>query len=176
MNSTYLFYFVVITYILIGCKNNATEDYLISFTDSISNTQGYKNSKGKIVIAAGKYINIYTDTFKNFAIVTDSIKGPIGIDRKENFLYKIFMYDNGPDEVSEDLFRIIKDDKIGYANIFSGNIVIPAKYECAWPFENGHAKVSYKCNNEKFDGEHTVWQSSKWFFINKKGMEVNKEN
>ena len=73
------------------------KDYWISFTDTITNECGYKNSKGDIVIALGKYERCFTDTLKTYAIVVILNGGFIAIDRQENVLYEVFPFDNGPD-------------------------------------------------------------------------------
>lgn len=88
------------------------------------------------------------------------------IDRNENVLCNIFWYDNGPDYVSEGLFRIVVEEKIGYADATTGEIIIEPQFSCAYPFENGVAKVTYDCTTVQMD-EHTIWNSNNWFFIDK---------
>jgi hypothetical protein len=151
-------------------KNN---DYLISFTDTIKGENGYKNHNGDIVIPAGKYASCFTDTFRTYAIVAKSGIGFIAIDRKENILYKIFPYDNGPDYPSDGLFRIMLNNKIGYADSHTGKVMIDPKFDCAEPFEKGIAKVSNDCTVQS-DGEHTSWESVKWYYIDKTGKKVEK--
>ena len=89
-------------------------------------------------------------------------------DSNKKVLYDIFPYDNGPDYTSDGLFRIVKDGKIGYADEHSYAIVIPPQFDCAFPFENGKAKVSNKCQTVK-DGEHSIWESDAWQYLDKKG-------
>ena len=72
------------------------------------------------IIPFGKYLICFTDKFDKFAIVSAPDKGIIGIDRKENILFNVYVFDNGPDYPSNGLFRIIKDGKIGYADM-NGN-------------------------------------------------------
>ena len=59
--------------------------------------------------------------------------------------HKVFRFDNGPDYTSDGLFRILVENKIGYADSATGKIVINPQFECAWPFEHGVAKVSVDC-------------------------------
>lgn len=92
-------------------------------------------------------------------------------DKQQKFLYQVFMYDNGPDYTAEGLFRIVQDGKIGYADAKTGEVVIAPRYPCAWPFEGGKARVSTDCTTRQ-DGEHGIWESDNWFYINKKGEEV----
>jgi hypothetical protein len=148
-------------------KNNQN-DYWISFADTTKDEYGYKNQNGDTVIKAGKYNICFTDTFRTYAIVLKSNLGFVAIDRKQNVLYKVFSFDNGPDNVEEGLFRILKDNKIGYADATTGKVIIQPQFSCAFPFINGIAKVSFDCE-EKKDGEHKIWLSDNWFYINKAG-------
>jgi hypothetical protein len=148
-------------------------DYLISFNDTIKDQWGYKNQNGEIVIPSGKYLRCFTDTFKTYAIVVKPNSGFIAIDRQEKNLYEVFPFDNGPDEPSEGLFRIMLDKKIGYADSATGKVVIMPQFDCAWPFENGVAEVSTDCKTQP-DGEHSIWVSDNWFYIDKTGKKVEK--
>lgn len=90
------------------------------------------------------------------------------VDEQKNVLYDVFIYDNGPDAPADGLYRIVKDGKIGYADAGTNAIVIEPQYDCAYPFENGKAKVSTNCQTVK-DGEYDVWESEDWQFIDKTG-------
>jgi hypothetical protein len=92
------------------------------------------------------------------------------VDEQKTVLYDVFPYDNGPDTPSDGLYRIVKDGKIGYADATTNAIVIAPQYDCAFPFENGKAKVSTNCQTTK-DGDHSVWTSDAWQFIDKKGVQ-----
>ena len=132
---------------------------------------GYKDINDNVVIQAGKYIHCFTDTMRYYGIVYDQSLGMIAIDQNEKFLFSVYPYDNGPDYPSEGLFRIVENEKIGYANI-SGKVVIEPEFDCAYPFKNGQAKVSNDCSTEDI-GEHMKWTSESWFFIDKKGKVIN---
>lgn len=93
-------------------------------------------------------------------------------DRNKKALYEIFPYDNGPDYPAEGLFRIVKNGKIGYADANTFAVVIPPQFDCAYPFENGKAKVSKQCKTVK-DGEHSVWESDAWQYVDKQGNVKN---
>ena len=78
----------------------------------------------------------------------------------------IVKFDNGPDYVSDGLFRIVgKNSKIGFADT-CGAIVIPPVFSYATPFHNGEAKVAFGGKNEK-QGEYQSWKSNLWFLIKK---------
>lgn len=149
------------------------DDYLLKICDSTYESCGYANQQGEIVIPLGKYVHCFTDTFRTYAIVTKPTSGFTAIDRQENTLYEVFPFDNGPDEPSCGLFRIIMNHKIGYADSATGKIVIPPQFDCAWPFENGVAEVSNDCKTQSQD-EHSIWLSDHWFYIDKTGKSIEK--
>ena len=130
---------------------------------------GYMDSNGKIVIPAGKYANTFTAEFDKIAFV--AIKGRQGvyaIDRKEKVLFEVYNYMGFPDDVSNGLFRIIENGKIGFANM-DGQIVIKPQFQFVYPFtDNGFAIF---CKNgiwSKLNKEIDVI-TGKWGAINKKG-------
>jgi hypothetical protein len=140
---------------------------LHSVYDGLSEDCGYANAQGEMVIPFRKYSMCYTDTFRNFAIVFHSTEGIVGIDKNEKILFHVFIYDNGPDYPQEGLFRIIENDKIGYADT-DGKIVIRPQYDCAYPFENGQAKVGIRCI-EVTGEEHSEWLGGEWSQIDHQG-------
>lgn len=163
--------FIFFLFIQVYSQNNQNHKYLYRICDDNFNC-GYLNEKGDTVILIGKYSICYTDTICSFGIVFKENYGYIGINQKDSILFKIFVFDNGPDPIIEDLFRIIDDNgNIGFANS-SGEIVIFPQYKCAYPFFNKKAKVSFKCT-QQYDGEYSSWESKNWFFIDKKGQIIN---
>lgn len=142
---------------LASCAQIITNnDDWVSFHNPVTNEYGYKNSKGDIVIALGKYERCFTDTLKTYTIVVKPTIGFVAIDRQENVLYEVFPFDNGSDNPANGLFRIIENCKIGYADFTTGKIKIKPQFDCAWPFENGLAEVSNDCTTQ-LDGKHSVW-------------------
>jgi uncharacterized protein YegP (UPF0339 family) len=164
MKTLLTFVILLFTTISFGQKR---EDYLISYIDTSSGQEliGFKSKNGKIIIKA-EFYHTYTDTFYTVAIVLKNSEW-VGIDKNENILFNVYVFDNGPDYPSDGLFRIIKDSKIGYADL-NGNIVIKPKLDCAYPFKNGRARVGIGCKVNS-DGEHSWWTGGKWYSINKKG-------
>ena len=90
------------------------------------------------------------------------------VDSQKTALYDVFIYDNGPDYPAEGLIRVLKNGKIGYADAKTYVLVIEPQFDCAFPFENGKAKVSNQCKTVK-DGEYSVWESDAWEYVDKKG-------
>lgn len=86
-----------------------------------------------------------------------------------------YLYDNGPDYLSEGLMRIQDSNgKIGYADE-KGEVVIPPQFAFGHPFKNGQAKVTMHGHEEVVAGSNReihVWQSEQWFCINKTGRRV----
>lgn len=134
----------------------------------LNDTCGYVNQVGDTIIPIDKYTHCVKEIVVNFAIVSDKNK-LIAIDQNENRLFDIYLFDNGPDYIQEGLFRVVRDGKIGYADE-NGQIIIAPQYSCAFPFENGKAKVAYECTQEQDAvSEYKGSKSTKWFYIDKKG-------
>jgi len=148
-------------------------DTLLRVEDSISGESGYINQQGDTVVPLGKYQQCFTDSFSKLALVAREGKGIVGIDREENILFEVYPFDNGPDYPSDGLFRIIENGKIGFANL-EGEIIIPPKYDCAYPFKDGHSRVGFNCSVDS-SSEHRSWTGGEWQTINKKGEQIAEE-
>src|SRR5690606_15606468 len=153
------------------CNENQEEVVVLKCNDTYDKC-GYINKNNDTVIEFGKYSICYTDTLKYYAIVLCEERGVIAINPNDEMLFRVFIIDNSPDTPKEGLFRIYDEQgKIGYANI-KGEIVISPEYDCAFPFDNGKAKVAKHCSTQKVD-EYSAWESSQWYYINTKGEIVN---
>ncbi len=136
----------------------------------------FVNENNDTIIPFGKYAYYGTDTLEFYANViehpNDSTYGrQIAIDRNQNVLFDIVMFDNGPEPFNEGLTRILRNGKMGYANKF-GQIVIPCKYDYAKWFENGKAEVTYNAKEYLDLDEHKRVESDEWFEIDKKGKKL----
>lgn len=173
-----------------------TSDYLIAFEDSTKGEHGlygYKTPDGKIVIEA-QFPFVYTDTLYTTAMVGNESYTPIAIDRNGNFLLKPFIFDNGPDYLSEGLFRFEENGKMGFADK-DCNIIIPAQFDFAGPFgqipeygkilgdkdgeiireEMGLAEYYIGGYMEPVDDEHWIWAGWKESgYVNKSGQRFSK--
>ena len=149
-------------------------DYLLKFYegpyDEPGAPCGYLDRQGDTVIPAGKYHYCYTDTLRSFAVVLEAGGRCVAVDRSGKALYEVYWYDNGPDYLSDGLFRIKKAGKIGYADE-AGTIAIPPRFECAGPFEDGKARVALECTIAA-EGEHASQRSDDWFYIGKDGERI----
>lgn len=149
-----------------------SKEYLIAFTDTINGEEliGYKDRFGKTVINA-EFQRVFTDKFYSMAIVVKNGE-LVGIDPKNNIVLKPFIYDNGPDEGVEGLFRFVENNRIGFANL-EGQKIIKAKYSFATPFENGIANYTLGGHREyEKGGEHWWWTDGyERGFVNHQGQE-----
>lgn len=144
---------------------------LYVFYDDEAGTCGYTNEKGDTIIRPGTYQHCFTETAKYFAVVMGQNNKCQAIDKNGKFMYEVFFYDNGPDYISDGLFRIVVNGKIGYSNT-KGEIIIQPQYECTNPFEKGKAQVALTCQLIP-DGEYTRMESKEWITINKKGKRID---
>ncbi len=160
---------------LYGCITYGQKpDYWLSYTDTSSgeSLSGYKKMDGSIAIPA-KYLWVATDTFDKMAIVFDH--GWVGIDRSGKVILHPFIFDNGPDYVTEGLFRFEENGKTGFADI-NGVQVIPARYSFATPFAEGLSSFAIG-GYKKYDkgGEHWTWAGGEvQGYVNKKGRSLKK--
>lgn len=167
----YLSHVVFALLLVSACQaQQITSPKLILKRDAKTSLYAYFDDQGHKVL--GDYRAAYTDTLTEYGIVADP--DFVVIDRTGKHIYKFYRYDNGPDYLSEGTYRIVKNDKIGFIDSATAKILIEPKFDCAFPFENGKAKVSFKCKTVKsFPGdEHSTWVSDDWFYIDKTGKIV----
>ncbi len=155
-------------------------DSLIAVTDEkylqYGSRVAYIDSNGDTIIPFGRFAYFGTDTLIHFATViehsNDSTLGrQIAIDRNQNILFDIVMFDNGPESFHDGLLRVLRNGEMGYANRF-GQIVIPCLYDYAKWFENGQAEVTFKAKEYIDMEEHQRVESNEWFKIDRKGNKI----
>ena len=151
---------------------------------------GVKTGSGKVVIKARR-IYRYGDKdlkkpIKEELIYLDAPDDDIvephscGVvyNRKGQFLFAPFFFDNGPDFFSEGMMRFVKNKKIGFADR-NGSIVIEAKYDYANSFNYGIASYCNGCL-WKNKGEHSFVTGGILGYISSKGdllvASLKKEN
>ena len=127
---------------------------------------GYKDAKGQWLFkirGIGRSFSEY-----GYAYVDGNF-----VNTKGEAILKAFIFDNGPDDVKEGLMRFQENEKIGFANQCMEKI-IEAKYDSAWPFYDGLAKVCIDCKQvcENSDCEHPFTKGGRWGAINREGEEV----
>ena len=96
----------------------------------------------------------------------------VAINAKGEVLYHTYWFDNGPDFIEDGLYRIRNAaGKIGYADGFTGRMVIAPQYACAFAFENGVAQVALSGEVVREDAEHSVCVGD-YFKIDKQGKRI----
>lgn len=132
----------------------------------------YVSAVGDTVIPFGRYSLSETPLFDQVAVVLAPQLGWVGINRREQALYRVFIYDNGPDYPAEGVRRIVDAaGRIGFADSASGRVVLAPRYEAAYPFAYGRAQVGSRCQVLR-DGEHWFWQCAEWHYIDHQGRTV----
>lgn len=167
---------IIVTILLVFISMNiyAQDDKLYIYYypnfEAVDATLGYEDASGKVIIPAGKYPYLFTDVFDKIAFVLlKDKKGVYAIDRSEKILFQVCSFELGPDIISNGLFRIIENGKIGFANM-NGEIVIKPNWGFIFPFqENGLAIFCEKGNWIWIDKEHRKFFGGKWGAMNTKG-------
>lgn len=167
---TLLLLTVLSLYTVSGGSEN---DILIKIEDPETWECGYVNAKGDTIVPLGKYMPCYRDTIRTW--------GEVGwngnfyaINSKDSIIVRIKAFDNGPDRISDGLFRIVDTNGlIGYADS-NCRVVIPPQFKCTGQFKNGRAKVTYNCELVPEEGGcgHILMVSEEWFYIDKDGNRV----
>ena len=163
-------------------SDTLNQDVLIAVTDEdflqFGSRVAYLNSSGDTIIPFNKYAFLGTDSLTHFANVIEfesdgSYGKKIAIDRNQNTIFEIVLFDNAPDEFNEKLVRVTRNGKYGFADEY-GRIIVPCDYAFAWWFEEGKAKVTFNAREvkDKFD-DHTRVESDEWFYIDRKGEKIN---
>ena len=151
-------------------QDNKLYIYYYPNFEAVDATLGYVDSSGKVIIPAGKYPYLFTDVFDKIAFVLlKDKKGVYAIKRKKKVLFQVCSFELGPDIISNGLFRIIENGKIGFANM-NGKIVIKPNWGFIFPFqENGLAIFCEKGNWIWIDKEHRKFSGGKWGAMDTKG-------
>lgn len=130
----------------------------------------YVAASGDTVIPFGRYPRCATERFDRLALVVKPGVGWVGINRQEQVLFKAFIFDNGPDYPAEGVLRIVgPTGLLGYADTATGRVVLAPRYEAAFPFDSGRARVGRRCRPET-DGEHSWWNCVEWTYIDHQGQ------
>ena len=85
---------------------------MLVFYDNSGNC-GYKNTKGEILLKPGFFDFCFCDSSDFFVSVAGKNGKIYAINYKADTLFEIYKFDNGPDYISDGLFRFIERDKIG---------------------------------------------------------------
>ena len=84
---------------------------------------------------------------------------------------RTFFFDNGADYFEEGLARTISKGKFRFINE-KLEVVIEPRFDFAFPFENGKARVCNGCTKKR-DGEHYMMVGGKWGVIDRSGKLIS---
>ncbi|MDQ0064296.1 WG repeat-containing protein [Chryseobacterium lathyri] len=141
---------------------------------------GVKNQKGDIIVPAqfkvfsnlenGELVEGETIYFDGFKKGEEKEKNAWGYvyNKKGNFLYRPFFYDNGADYFSEGVRRFVKNGKVGFVDR-NGKVVIEPTHDFASPFRYGYTAFCDGCDWEKTEDEHKAIVGGTWGVMNFKG-------
>ncbi len=129
---------------------------------------GYCAADGTVIIAPAFVVaGDFLDT--GIAAVATN-EGWSYIDRSGGVVIRPVVFDNGPDDFSEDLARFEASGKIGFFDR-TGTVIIEAGFEWARPFNGGFAAVCLGCRPES-DSEHQLMIAGLWGFVDPAGEVV----
>ena len=165
---------IVLVFVMTSFGQTTKTNYLLAFRDSSSGHAlwGFKTQSGEIVIKPKYEYILGTDTLYNMAFVILNYSW-VAINKQDSIILTPYIFDNGPDDLQDGLFRFVENGKIGFANE-TGQKIIPAQFCFVRPFSEGLAAFSLGGKMEKWDEEHSTWNGGLWGFINKKGQIVIK--
>lgn len=182
MKIIYLITFLFISFLCNAQTVNLKEKlYFFKTKDSLV---GVRNSSGKIIIKPRRVYGYYDNNYKRNLVYGDIIyldRGPedinephswgLAYNKKGEFLFTPFAFDNGPDGPAEGLSRFVKNGKIGFVNRH-GDIVIDAKYDFAGIFNYGTVEYCNGCI-WNYKNEHSFVTGGIWGYLDYKGNTVN---
>ncbi|MFL9835281.1 WG repeat-containing protein [Chryseobacterium terrae] len=175
---------LLVAILLMPIFSFSQEKEVLKYFKSKDSLVGVKNQDGKIIVPAqfkvfsylkdGELVKgetIYFDGFKNDEKPGKNEWGYV-YDKKGNFLYKPFFYDNGADYFSEGVRRFVKDGKVGFVDR-NGTVVIKPEHDFVSPFNYGYATFCDGCDWEKTEDEHKKMVGGTWGVMNFKGDQAS---
>ncbi|WP_345987823.1 WG repeat-containing protein [Chryseobacterium sp. Chry.R1] len=170
----------ILFFLLIPTLSFSQGKDVLTYFKSKDSLVGVKDHTGKIIVPAQfkvfsflkdgdpvKEETIYFDGSKKDEIKEKNAWGYV-YDKKGNFLYRPFLYDNGADYFSEGVRRFVKNGKVGFVDR-NGTTVIEAKHDFVSPFNYGYAAYCDGCDWEKTNDEHKAMVGGTWGVMNFKG-------
>lgn len=144
----------------IGVTFHAQKQFKVVFLNNDYNTHYLADENNAIIKQLDStYLLAYqADVLAYFHVFAiNGQKGWTAIDWNGNILFQVYNVEIGtlsPDDLTEGLIRIEKDDLIGFANEM-GEIIIQPQFEIATAFANGYAIIGATCKNVPWDENHT---------------------
>ncbi|WP_326984151.1 WG repeat-containing protein [Chryseobacterium sp. MYb264] len=170
----------VLIILLMPVLSFSQEKEVLKYFKSKDSLVGVKNQEGKIIVPAqfkifsylkdGELVEgetIYFDGHKKGEKLQKNEWGYV-YDRKGNFLYRPFLYDNGADYFYEGVRRFVKDGKVGFVDR-NGKVVIKPEHDFVSRFNYGYVTFCDGCDWEKTEDEHKAIVGGTWGVMNYKG-------
>jgi hypothetical protein len=107
--------------------------------------------------------------FDRYGLASVNIGGGWYYVRRDGRLARVMVMDNWAEPFADDLARSPVGSKIGFIDRNLA-LVIPARYDGAFPFERGWAEVCIDCKLV-LDGEHSSYMGGLWGCIDHHGHE-----
>lgn len=171
---------ILLTTLLIPVLSFSQKKETLKYFKTKDSLVGVKNQDGKIIVPAqfnvfsyleeGEVVEgetIYFDGLKKDEQKEKNAWGYV-YDKKGNFLYRPFFYDNGADYFSEGVRRFVKNGKVGFVGR-NGKTVIEPNHDFVSPFNYGYAAFCDGCDWEKTEDEHKAIVGGTWGVMNFKG-------
>lgn len=171
---------ILVFILLIPIISFSQKKEVLKYFKSKDSLVGVKNQDGKIIVPAqfkifsylkdGELVQentIYFDGPKKDEVKEKNAWGYV-YDRKGNFLYRPFFYDNGADYFAEGVRRFVKNGKVGFADR-NGTVIIKPEHDFVSPFNYGYAAFCDGCDWEKTEDEHKAIVGGTWGVMNFKG-------
>ncbi|MFC1615627.1 WG repeat-containing protein [Patescibacteria group bacterium] len=159
------------------CLEQEGDNIWYSYIDTDKNSKtygdyGFKDTTTNEVMVPTQYTIIYKKCFdsnksETYVAVRSSGGGWIYINQNGEDIVQAYNFDAGPDFFKEGLSRYVENGKVGFINE-NLEIVIPAQFDNAYPFENGFAKVCNGCQRDPMV-EHSKLEGGIWGVVDKKG-------
>lgn len=159
------------------------EKEVLKYFISKDTLAGVKDQDGKIIVPAqfkiysdledGELVKeetIYFDGSKKGEATEKNAWGYV-YDKKGNFLYRPFFYDNGADNFKEGVRRFVKNGKVGFADR-NGKLVIEAQHDFVSYFDYGYAVFCDGCEWQTVGEGHKSIVGGTWGVLNNKGETV----
>lgn len=128
---------------------------------------GYKTASGRVLIPPQYLLATEFNRYGRAFVLHPRKREWVMINEKGDVLVTMFNFDNGPDGFEEGLARFVEGGRMGFVDE-RGVIRIPARYEFAYPFEEGRARVGKGFRVEKV-GEYSLMKGGLWGEIDRKG-------
>ncbi len=160
---------VIVLFLLLPARHAALARGPEPFQDETTGMWGYIDPKTRLVVIPARYDAALSFNAEGCAFAVTR-EGWRYINLHGESLVAPFLFDNGPDEFVQGRARFTEKGKMGFFNR-KGEIVVPAIYDFALPFEKGLAPVCNGCVKE-YAGEHYAVTGGRWGCVNLAGKLV----